>query len=120
MMNAPFRLVLPLAALGLLVACRSSQVIQPQCVSPPPTKLEEDRKKVADIAAKLEKLPVSVDLKADFSTVVKAEFGTVHDDVAALIVFCNAIGCYLDKGKAGKELAKEMLGLVRDWWNKQR
>lgn len=107
-------------ALSFLASCSTIPSAKDRCVVVPQAKLKSDNNRLADVAVKLEKLPVSVDLKSDFSAVVKAEFSTITDDNAALLLFSRAIVCYQQSTKASSDTAKDMFQLLRDWWNVRR
>lgn len=83
------------------------------CITPPLTHSESDRKAAIEISGKLEKIPISGTLKLDFEKTLKSDFDKLSDTNAALLLFLNAIDCYLQRGKVGHEIAKEMAAIVR-------
>jgi hypothetical protein len=88
----------------------------PQCVTVPPVSSEDQRKAATDIALKLEKLKTSGGIEAEFDKTVKSEYAKLSDENMALLLFLNAIHCYLQDGKVGQEVAATMAQVVRDRW----
>ena len=100
-----------LASAATLGCCRNDH-----CVEPPLLKQESDKSVAIDIAAKLDKLPLTADLKTEFKDTLNQEFNKLSDKNASLLMFLQAIDCYLKAGKAGEDLARQLFTLVRDWW----
>jgi len=96
------------------LTCR--QPYDRSCINPPKTNVESDKKLITDITAKLEQLQASGELKVDFENTVKQNFDKLSDSNAALLLFLNAIDCYLQRGKVGQEAAREMVAIVRARW----
>lgn len=87
-----------------------------KCIEQPLTHSEQTKKAIVDVSAKLEKLPAQGDVKTNFEQSVKTDFATLNDDNTALLLYLNAIDCYLRHGKIGGEVAKELVEIVRKWW----
>jgi|SRR5579863_913975 len=94
----------------------TSCVTTTSCITPPMTTNEIDKKKIVDITAKLDKLQSSGEIKTDFETTLKQNFDKLSDSNAALLLFLNAIDCYLQRGKIGQDIARDMVSVVRARW----
>jgi hypothetical protein len=86
------------------------------CIEVPKVSDEKQKNIAAEIAAKLEKLPVSGDIQGKYDTLVKEEYARLSDDNMALLLFLNAIHCYLNDNKVGKDIALLMADTVRKRW----
>ena len=95
----------------------SSSSAQHGCVIEVPKTSDETQKKIsAEIAAKLGRLAASTDLKGAYDSTVKTEYGRLSDENMALLLFLNAIHCYLQDGKVGEAIANQMAETVRQRW----
>lgn len=90
-----------------------------QCVYPPVSSVKDDQGHLIAVAAELDKLPLKGDVKLEFTRVAEQNFGQLSDKNATLLLFLNAIGCYLDKGEIGQAVAMEMAATVRTIWASQ-
>lgn len=57
--------------------------------------------------------PAEATLTTDEGTNRILAFGPASDKNAALLLFLNAIGCYLDKGEVGKAIAMQLAETVK-------
>jgi hypothetical protein len=110
--------LLTVAGCVLLSGCRlhSDSPTYTSCIKPPPVKSDVDRSAEADIAAKLEKLQASGELKGDFNKVVNTDYDKLSDNNAALLLFLEAIDCLMDRGQIGEAVARQMADIVRARW----
>lgn len=102
--------------LGLISFFSFTGCVTHSCITPPISSVDSDKKKIVDITAKLDKLQASGELKTDFETTLKQNFDKLNDSNAALLLFLNAIDCYLQRGKVGQDVAREMVAVVRARW----
>jgi hypothetical protein len=109
------QLVLILAMFAILISgvgCHTAT----SCITPPITSSESDHTNAVDLSVQLTKIEASGDIKLSFENTVKQNFDKLNDSNAALLLFLNAIDCYLQRGKIGHDVAIEMADVVRARW----
>ncbi len=106
------------AVLPLLVvlSCCSHQ----PCITPPPMTTEEQNNVAASIAAQLAGAPATGSLSASYSNIVKDTYDKLQDNDKALYLFLLAIECYLNEGKVGEDIAKNMAQMVQIKWGSKQ
>jgi hypothetical protein len=106
-MNA--KMIVPTVLLIGLMACKTDQ-----CIIPALERQKVTDKKSIDVAAKLEHLPASGNVKTEFEKNVDQNFSTLPSEDTALFLFLTAIDCYLRRGEVGQEIARVLAQGVRE------
>jgi hypothetical protein len=94
----------------------------PNCIQVPEASDEATRRAVADLAVKLEGLPIDSKLKASFQDKSAVVFQTLKDRELAFLVLLRTIHCLIDTADTPdkKELVKaalpELLAIAREMW----
>ncbi|TAH37006.1 MAG: hypothetical protein EYC70_08465 [Planctomycetota bacterium] len=103
--------------LGVMLSCGSATQ-ELSCIHPPVLKTNSEVTVAVDIAGRLESLlAVSKDrLVPEFQQLVTQDFARLSDENASLLLFLNAIDCYMQRGAVGLDLSNRMADIVRTRW----
>lgn len=104
------------AVCAALLALLSSCCSRGSCIKPPPMSSEEQNTVAANIAAQLAGAPAGGSLSVSYSNILKETYDKLSDNDKALYLFLVAIDCYLEDGKVGQEIAKQMAQAVQAKW----
>lgn len=85
-------------------------------ITPPPTSTSADRTNAVEISSQLSKIVNAANITASFDSSVQNNFDKLSDSNAALLLFLNAIDCYLSHGKIGQDVANQMAQVVKQRW----
>ena len=99
-----------------ILSCCSHQ----PCITPPPMTTEEQNNVAASIAAQLAGAPATGSLSVSYSNIVKDSYDKLQDNDKALFLFLLAIDCYLNEGKVGQDIAKNMAQAVQAKWGSKQ
>ena len=103
-----------LAAIAFLAATFISCCNHQPCIQPPPMSTDEENSVAISLAAQLANIPVGGSLSTTFSNIVKNEYSMLNDNDKTLYLFLTAIQCYLQEGKVGEDIARQMAQIVKD------
>jgi len=87
------------------------------CIEPPLYSSTTDSDTGGRITIDLERIDAKAITTIGWSEVVTRNFAQLSDENAALLLFLNAIDCYLSRGDIGMEVAKSMAESVREIWS---
>jgi hypothetical protein len=73
----------------------------------------------ASVSAQLAALPVGGSFSGSYSNIVTNSYDKLGDNDKSLYLFLLAIDCFLDDGKIGQDIAKQMAKLIMAKWSER-
>lgn len=89
------------------------------CITPPPMATSDQNSMAASVSAQLAALPVGGSFSGSYSNIVTNSYDKLGDNDKSLYLFLLAIDCFLDDGKIGQDIAKQMAKLIMAKWSER-
>jgi len=114
--NVRLRTIFCALLVTVLSGCETSKpyFVPRTCILQPFNSIQVERKKVFEIGAKLQQIPIDANLKAGFTNVLHQEFFRLSDKNISQLLFLQAIDCYLLRAAEHPSLVEIVKPIVND------